>query len=481
MITKMFLEDLDKNLKVITAFSPSESLELIKSHNFDCIVSDYKMPEMNGIDLAWRIWKQRKIPYIIYTGLDNSKIEAVSYASGVDFVISKSGGPEHYTELIEHIRMAVEKHLTEDMFHILVENSQDGILVFIDQELVYSNQSCIELFGCKSIDELLGNGFMNFLMEKDQIKFVEILEMNALQKLKEGKFSFKVSSRLKGNKKIECLFTPNNFMGKKSLQVYLRDITDLDNFNKKLKKSNEDLENYTYVVSHDLKAPLRSLRAFSSFLLDDYEDKLDEEGKLYLNRIIEASTRMNNLIEDLLILSRVGRKFTEEEILDLNVLLNNIINDFESTLKEKNGKIVVENLPTIKIQKTWISQLFTNLIDNGIKFNKSEAPRIHITVKQDKSNFIFSVKDNGIGIEKQYQEKVFELFERLHTRDEYDGTGAGLAICKKIVEEFGGKIWVESDVLKGSVFHFTIPRALSEIKLDQIDAQMNINEPLAVT
>ena len=125
--------------------------------------------------------------------------------------------------------------------------------------------------------------------------------------------------------------------------------------------------------------------------------------------------------------------------------------------------------------------MFTNLIDNGIKFNKSETPRIHITVKQDQSNYIFSVKDNGIGIEKQYQEKVFGLFERLHTRDEYEGTGAGLAICKKIVEEFGGRIWVESDVLKGSVFHFTIPRALSEIKVDQIDAQMNINETLVVT
>ena len=172
--------------------------------------------------------------------------------------------------------------------------------------------------------------------------------------------------------------------------------------------------------------------------LEEIQEWTSEEknfGKLYLNRIIEASTRMNNLIEDLLILSRVGRKFTEKEIMDLNVLLNNIINDLESTLKEKNGKIVVENLPTIKIQKTWMSQLFTNLIDNGIKFNESEEPTIHIGVKKDELNYIFFVKDNGIGIEKQYQEKVFGLFERLHTRDEYDGSGAGLAICKKIVEE----------------------------------------------
>jgi len=232
----------------------------------------------------------------------------------------------------------------------------------------------------------------------------------------------------------------------------------LQETNRLLKQSNADLENYTYVVSHDLKAPLRAIRSFSTFLLEDYGGKIDDTGQDYLNRIVKAAENMNALIGDLLLLSRVGRKFTKVERVDLNDLLEEVISDLKPMIEKSDSEVVVNELPTIPIQRTWIKQLFMNLIDNGLKFNKSETPRVEVKCSTRAKDYLFSVHDNGIGIKQQYHRRVFNLFERLNGKEEYEGTGAGLAICKKVVEDFGGRIWVESTPGKGSTFFFTIPR-----------------------
>ncbi|MFZ7138280.1 MAG: PAS domain S-box protein [archaeon] len=225
-----------------------------------------------------------------------------------------------------------------------------------------------------------------------------------------------------------------------------------------LKQSNSDLESYTYVVSHDLKAPLRTIRSFGSFILEDYSDKLDDTGKDYLNRMINASSHLNTMIEDLLVLSRVGREFTEREKVDLNKLVNEIVTDFEATIKEQNAKIVVDKLPVLSAQKVWMRQLFMNVISNALKFNESKTPKIEVLYEETENDHLFKIQDNGIGIEEKYLERIFNLFERASTDKNYEGTGAGLAICKRIVMHLGGKIWVESTLGKGSTFFFTIPK-----------------------
>lgn len=230
-----------------------------------------------------------------------------------------------------------------------------------------------------------------------------------------------------------------------------------------LERSNRELDEYTYVVSHDLKAPLRTLQAFSHFLFNDYSEKLDETGRDYLDRIQRASKRMQRLIDDLLVLSRVGRKYTDAVVIDLNDLIDEIKLDFEIQLRERNGKILCDSLPTIEGQKVWIRQLFGNLIDNGLKFNKSQNPTVWIACEEHWNEYVFSVKDNGIGIDEENHEKIFKIFQRLHTQEEYQGTGAGLAICKKIVEYSGGRIWVESAPGVGSTFFFTYPREIAHI------------------
>jgi len=225
-----------------------------------------------------------------------------------------------------------------------------------------------------------------------------------------------------------------------------------------LERSNRDLDDYTYVVSHDLKAPLRTIKSFSSFLLEDLGDRLDETEKDYLNRIDAAATNMDRLIEDLLLLSRVGRKFTNVEPVDLNVLLEEIRNDQVAVIDEKKAELIVDDLPTIEVQRIWMKQLFANLVNNGLKFNKSPSPKVVVSSVTDDENYLFSVKDNGIGIDGKYHSQIFKIFERLNSTEEYKGTGAGLAISKKIVEYIGGKIWLESEPGVGSVFYFTIPK-----------------------
>ena len=259
-----------------------------------------------------------------------------------------------------------------------------------------------------------------------------------------------VTERKKAEKKLHDSY--------RSLEKQLSEINmlqkELEKSNKLLGQSNVDLENYTYVVSHDLKAPLRAIRSFSTFILEDYTEKLDDTGKDYFQRIIDASTRMDTLIESLLLLSRVGRKFMEVETIDLNQLLEEIVADLEPTLKKSNGKIVFHNLPKVTIPRTWMKQIFMNLIDNGLKFNKSKMPTVEVTCEESDTELLFKVSDNGIGVEEKYFDRLFTLFERLHTQEEYPGTGAGLAICKKIVQQFGGRIWIESQVGKGSNFLF---------------------------
>lgn len=233
----------------------------------------------------------------------------------------------------------------------------------------------------------------------------------------------------------------------------------LKQYVKELERANRDLEDFTSTVSHDLKTPLRYIQSYISLFIEDYADVLDETGRGYLERIKEAAERMNTLIEDLLKLSRVGRKFTKVEMVDMNKLLEEIKTELSVQIKEKGGEVVIGKLPTISTQRVWLKELFTNLIANGLKFNRSDKPKVEVNCEKREKDYLFRVRDNGIGIEEKYLQNIFKLFEKLHSQSEYEGTGAGLAICKKIVEELGGNIWVESEPGKGSTFFFTISKS----------------------
>jgi light-regulated signal transduction histidine kinase (bacteriophytochrome) len=227
-----------------------------------------------------------------------------------------------------------------------------------------------------------------------------------------------------------------------------------------LEKSNEKLEQFSHVVSHDLKEPLRTVEAFSGYLLEDYRDKvLDEEGIDMVTRMHRASGRMRELIDDLLNLSSIRMDRASFERVNVQKVLEEVKDDLEMRLRGVNLQID-EDMPTVKGSRIRIAELFSNLITNAIKYNDKALPTLHIGWLRDSKNkgmCTFYVKDNGIGIEGRYQERIFAIFEKLNPREDYEGTGAGLAICKRIVEEHKGEIWVESEVGKGSTFYFTIP------------------------
>ncbi len=227
--------------------------------------------------------------------------------------------------------------------------------------------------------------------------------------------------------------------------------------NQELLRSNKDLENFAYVASHDLQEPLRMITSFTQLLQQQYQDKLDNKANEYINYAVDGSKRIYELLNGLLAYSRIninGKAFVP---VDLNRVIESVRNCLHLIINERNAIINSDKLPTVYADETQMDLLFQNLIANSIKFSPG-PPRIFISSKAQKDNYIFYVRDEGIGIESQYFERIFLIFQRLMPRDQYEGTGLGLAICKRIVERHGGKIWLESESGKGTTFIFNIPK-----------------------
>jgi signal transduction histidine kinase len=241
--------------------------------------------------------------------------------------------------------------------------------------------------------------------------------------------------------------------------------------NKELERKNVELEQFAYVASHDLQEPLRTTISFVQILKQQYFGKLDEKADKYISYVVQSSERMGILIKDLLDFSRIGKNQAMEEV-DCNLVLRDVIADINKVIKDSNAEITAEYLPVISGYNTELKQLFQNLMLNAIKFRKKNiAPKVNITVQQKGDYWQFGFVDNGIGIEQQHNEKIFIIFQRLHTRSEYQGSGIGLSHCKKIVELHHGKIWVESAKGEGSTFYFTIHSPKEEINESKIMLQ----------
>lgn len=246
------------------------------------------------------------------------------------------------------------------------------------------------------------------------------------------------------------------------LYAVARDITknkeeegNLKKIVENLRRSNEELEQFAYIASHDLQEPLRKITNFSGLFMEKYGRSLDETGKKYIDYMVDGSQRMSQLINDLLMYSRIGRENVEMENIDLNDLIQRIFSD----IHDSNHEITLDckKLVHISSYRTQMVQLFSNLFNNSMKFHSDKPLKIFIDVEMEENDFYhFRFGDNGIGIEKLYHQQIFGMFRKLHSRSAYSGSGIGLSICKKIVEQHGGKMWVESDLDTGSIFHFTL-------------------------
>ena len=225
-----------------------------------------------------------------------------------------------------------------------------------------------------------------------------------------------------------------------------------------LKRSNAELEQFASVASHDLQEPLRMVASYTQLLWRRYDSKFDQDAREFMAFIIDGATRMKQLIEDLLAYSRVGTKGADFQPVSAEAALRRALFNLRAAVEEAGAAVTHDVLPSVPADEAQLAQLFQNLIGNALKFRSDSVPRIHIAVAEKAGEWQFEVRDNGIGIEPQYYERIFMVFQRLHNKGEYPGTGIGLAICKKVVERHGGRIWVESRSNQGSSFFFTLPK-----------------------
>lgn len=406
------------------------------------------------------IQSQLKIAAVNYpeqVSTDEDLIDEYEVDEVVETDEDNSSGGKSHKELVR----------SEKRLRSLIEMAPDGIITMNLRGFVTSaNRAYYQITGYTE-EEIIGKHFIKLdIIRFDEIpKYLKMLGSiikGRVPKTFEFQYKTKSGETHWGEAHVKLV---NIGLLQREIITMLRDVTERREMEKRqeellkdLERSNQDLDDFTYAVSHDLKAPLRTIESFSEFLLEDYSDSLDETGREYLQRMKDSAKRMKTLTDDLLQLSRVGRKHVEEEEVDLNAVLGSIRLDFEDQVRERPFRVVVGEMPEIRTQKVWLQQIFINLIGNGLKFNESQEPTVWVNHEDQGDHHLFKVRDNGIGIDPKYHDKVFKIFERLHSSDEYPGTGAGLTICRKIVDLWRGRIWLESEPGQGTTFRFTIPK-----------------------
>ncbi|WP_394617714.1 ATP-binding protein [Lentzea sp. JNUCC 0626] len=248
----------------------------------------------------------------------------------------------------------------------------------------------------------------------------------------------------------------------------VQELATLDAAKTELQRSNSELEQFAYVASHDLQEPLRKVASFCQLLQRRYGGQLDERADQYIEFAVDGAKRMQVLINDLLAFSRVGRMTRELTVIDLNVLVRQVVDSYSDRVEETGARLEIADLPSVRGEASLLSAVFQNLISNALKFTGAEAPLISVDVERDGELWKFTVRDNGIGIEAEYADRIFVIFQRLHPKDAYPGTGIGLAMCRKIVEYHGGTIWLKTDVDSGTTFEFTLPVVHAPAELEEV-------------
>jgi PAS domain S-box-containing protein len=359
-------------------------------------------------------------------------------------------------------------HDQKESLRAILDAAVDGIITIDERGIIQSvNPAVTRIFGYPP-EEMI-NQNVNMLMpgpfhdEHDQY-LRHYLETNEKKIIGIGR---EVMGKRKDGSvfPLDLAVSEVNLNNQRMFTGLLRDITkrkqteeELNKAVESLTRSNAELEQFAYVASHDLQEPLRMIASYVQLLQKRYQSKLDKEADEFINYATDGARRMQLLIEDLLTFSRVGTQVQAFKALDLAIVLNLALDNLQLAIRENNAVITFEALPQVNGDESQLVQVFQNLLDNALKFRKDRQPCIHVSAQNKLNYWLISVQDNGIGIDPKYFDRIFLVFQRLHSKAKYPGTGIGLAICKKIIERHGGKIWVETEPGMGSRFQFTLPR-----------------------
>ncbi|HBK96205.1 MAG TPA: hybrid sensor histidine kinase/response regulator [Microcoleaceae bacterium UBA10368] len=384
------------------------ALRACNSHPPDLILLDIMMPQMNGYEVCQHLKldaKTRDIPVIFISAKDEvfDKVNAFT-VGGVDY-ISK---PFQFEEVLARI----ESHLTLRK----LQNQLKEQNILLQQEI--SSRLAVE----KDLQE------KNLILQKE------------------------ISSR----RAVEKALQEQNLLLQQ--EIFNRECAEsaLLKSHQELARYNAELEQFAYVASHDLQAPLATIVSYAQLLEKRSKDKLDSQANKFIGNIVYGCMRMQNLIDDLLEYSRFGRSDKLLQQTDCNQVFEQAIANLQGVIRDTEAVVCSSELPVVHGEISQLVQLFQNLVGNAIKYRQDAPPVVSVSACKHQDHWLFSVSDNGIGIAQQHQERIFKIFQRLHTQKEYSGTGIGLAICQKIVQRHGGRIWVESEPGQGSTFRFTL-------------------------
>ena len=451
----------------------------------DVILCDHTLPHFNS-NMAFEICQQQKldIPFLLVTGTVSEEFAVEMMKKGVaDYLLKRNLNrlPLAITHAIENrandrIVKKIQFNLqqSESQLRTIFDNATVG-LILLDTKgmIVQLNELANEFIQLAFGKSAQVNTPLLPLGENIKAQwasnFERVLAGEAIWQETQypqahgdsSSFSIHFSPVKNESAKIvgSCM-TIENTTERKKAESQLKLLNEnLQHQTKLLQASNEWLEHFAYVASHDLQEPLRMVNSYLGLLKKNYDPLLDEKGKKYISYAANGATRMRQIITDLLEFSRVGKTINVPENIHLNKLVNEVLQLFKKEMNEKKLLIDVGNLPTIHCPSSPIRQVFQNLLSNALKYCKPNCkPTISIRSTELKDYWQISVTDNGIGIDEQFHQAIFQIFHRLHSRDEYPGTGMGLAITKKIIENLGGTIWVESELGKGASFHFTVKK-----------------------
>lgn len=354
----------------------------------------------------------------------------------------------------------------EEHFRLLIENAQEIVLVLeADGVMRYRSPSIERILGYKP-DDLLRKSVFEYVSAYDLPKvltvFNEAIRQAGTTQHVEFQYRHKDGSWRTMQAWLKNLLQDRVVEG---IIVNIRDVTQLKQAEETatkiaddLARSNQELEQFAYAASHDLQEPLRKISSYTQLLQQRYKGKFDAEADKFIGYIVDGALRMQALIRDLLMYSRAGRGELKLEPANLEAVFAQALSNLETAIQTNQATVTHDPLPTIMASPSQITQVLQNLIGNAIKYHGDDPPNVHVSAAQRSGLWQISIKDNGIGIDPQFADRVFVIFQRLHTKREYPGTGIGLAICKKMIERHGGQVWLESEGEgKGTTFHFTIP------------------------
>lgn len=350
---------------------------------------------------------------------------------------------------------------SEELFRTLFHSSPIGIYIVQDGHFRLVGHQFARITG-HSEDELIGIPSLNLVLPEDR----NAVRENAVKMLKGERslgYEFRMVTKRAEIKWVMETVVPVFYQRRRATLGNLVDITErkqaeqeLRQMTAEMKRSNTELEQFAYVVSHDLQEPLRMVASYTQLLAKRYQGKLDTDADEFIAYAVDGTKRMQALLNAMLDYSRVGTREKPFKPIYCEDVFDQAMANMKVAIEESGALVNHDPLPIMLADEGQLVQLFQNLIGNAIKFRSQEPPRIHVSAEARHNEWVFSVGDNGIGIDSQHAQSIFEVFRRLHTKEEYPGTGIGLAICKKIVERHGGHIWVQSQPGKGSTFYFTI-------------------------